>query len=145
MQRLAGSGASATQRQSKRPLALCPSAPGSRPARVSTWNPLQIPMTGRPLATNARRRSPSRPPSPAMRSRAEHAAGAEGVAVAEPAGDDDDAGVVEQLRPGDQLGGEHDRRLGAGEVEGEHGVGVAVRARPGDDEGGRPAHAVGLR
>ena len=28
---------------------------------------------------------------------AEHAAGAEGVAVAEPAGDDDDAGVVEQL------------------------------------------------
>ena len=36
--------------------ALWPSAPGSRPVRVSTWNPLQMPITGWPAATNARER-----------------------------------------------------------------------------------------
>ena len=49
----AGSAANVTQWQWNRPSALCPSAPGSRPAAVSTWNPLQIPITGLPAATNA--------------------------------------------------------------------------------------------
>ncbi len=64
----------------------------------------------------------------------QHAAGAEGVAVAEPAGDDDDARRVEQLGPGRQLGGQHDGRLGPGQVERQHGVGVAVGPRPGDHD-----------
>ena len=50
---------------------------------------------------------------------AEQPAGSEGVAVAEPAGDDDDVGCVDAARVGRQLVDEHDLRLGAGELEGE--------------------------
>ena len=59
----------------------------------------------------------------------EQPSGAEGVAVAEAAGDDHDVVSPERRRVGHQLVDEHRVRLGAGEAEGEGDVAVAVRAR----------------
>ena len=64
----------------------------------------------------------------------EQASGAERVAVAEAAGDDDEVSLAEPPGIGRQLVDEDDLRLGAGELEGERGVAVAVRPGAGDDE-----------
>ena len=75
----------------------------------------------------------------------EHAARAERVAVRESTGDREELGVVEQSRILGEFGREHDRGVGAGQLEGEREVGVAVGAGTGDDEGVRRAHASSLR
>ena len=64
-----------------RPAFFC-SAPGSRPASVSTWKPLQMPTTGPPAAANSADRVHHR-------REAGDRAGAQVVAVREPAGHDD--------------------------------------------------------
>ena len=60
-----GRGRSLTQRSSNRPDSLAASVvgqdvpPGSRPARTSTWNPLQMPRSRPPRSWNRRSASPS--------------------------------------------------------------------------------------
>ena len=132
--------ASSTQRQSKRPWALWPRAPGSSPARVSTWNPLQMPMTGPPRTTKSR--SACAEPAAVGRGEVEgeQPSGAEGVAVAEPAGDDHDVVSPQRRRVDHQLVDEHRVRLGAGEGQGQGDVAVAVRARTGQHERARTHH-----
>ena len=74
---------SATHRSRSGRSALWPSAPGSRPVRVSTWNPLQMPITG----GRRRRTRASASPRPMREVERQHAPGAERVGVAEAAGD----------------------------------------------------------
>src|SRR5690606_5012492 len=71
----------------------------------------------------------------------EHATRTERVAVREPTGDCQQLGALQEVMVLGELGGQHDRRVGAGELERERHVPVTVGARSGDDECGWRAHA----
>ena len=130
MQRELGSLASVTHRQTKWPPALWPRAPGSRPARVSTWNPLQMPITGRPDGDEVAQRLAEVAAVAVADVEGEQPSGAEGVAVAEPAGDRR-RGRPRRRGRGSAVNSSTRTicGVGAGQLEGEHGVAVAVGAR----------------
>ena len=132
MQRLAGSAARRTQRQSKRPGVVVAERAGQQAGAGQHLE--AVADADDRAAAGDERPQPFAEPTAVGEGEVEgeHAAGAEGVAVAEPAGDDEDAGGVEQPGRAGELAGEHDGRLGPGEVERQHGIGVPVRPRPGD-------------
>ncbi len=134
----AGSRSSSTQRQSNVPAALWPSAPGSRPALVSTWKPLQIPISG-PSGGDERAQLLADADGEIE---CQHPPGAERVGVAETAGHDGEPGTVEDRRILDEFGGQHDLCTGAGHLERGDDVAVAIRARAGDHDGGNPASSA---
>ncbi len=100
-----------------------------------------MPISGRPVATYSLQCFAE----PDHQVERHHAPGAERVAVREAAGDADQAGLGERLGIGGELGGEHDHRVGTGELEGERQVAVAVGAGPGDDERRRSGSCHRLR
>ena len=105
------------------------SAPGSSPASVRIWNPLQIPRTSPPSAANrVDRAHDGREPG--------DRAAAEVVAVREPSGEDDGRRAGREL----VLGVPDARGLRPEALEGELRVAVVVRAR--EDRDGDP-RAIG--
>ncbi len=94
---------------------------------MSTWKPLQIPISGRPPATNVAQRVAEHDGEIER----QHPPGAERVAVAETSGDDGDAGLVEHGGSFDELRRRHDRRVGPRQAERDRRVAIAVGAGTG--------------
>ena len=97
MHRLAGAS-SVIHWHWKWPLALWPSAPGNKSVRVSTWKPLQMPITGFPAADEGAQHVAD----PVFELQREHPPGAQRVGVAEAAGDHHHLSLVEHCRAVDR-------------------------------------------